>query len=268
MPKIVQPDSLFSISKLIIALVLSLVILILGILGLFDLLQNTISDNAQGFFAYSRDRLSQAIPNISYFQSRKKYLQEIESLESQINTLREENVKLDQANKDLELIKKQNKFNKEYKTTPALVTSYLPDRFGHIVINKGSQNKIKDGDAVVIEGYLLGIISELRENSSTVTLINSPESAIPSAGIKHNARGLVVGDISQGLIMQDIPGNSTIDDNEVIVTASLNSILPRGLILGKVENVNEAPSLANKTAELEILVDLANLNQVFILTER
>ncbi|MCA9380160.1 rod shape-determining protein MreC [Candidatus Dojkabacteria bacterium] len=200
------------------------------------------------------------------FKERKETLKKVEQLEEELLVLKSENSTLSVTLKELEIIKEQNTFTNPAETISATVTSYIPDRFGYVVINKGTLNNVKTGDAIVIKNFLLGEVVEVNKTNSIARLINSPDTVISAISLDNNAKGVVKGDFSIGLIMTDIPRGSSLLVGESVITSSENEILQKGLIIGEVVSVEDNDSLTTKSAELKIIPDLKELNEVFILS--
>lgn len=200
------------------------------------------------------------------FRDKKEALLEIEKLKEEMISLRSENARLALSIKESEIVEEQNAFTNPVETIPASVTEYIPDRFGYVVLNRGSRDNVKTSDAVVIKNFLLGEVVEVSKTTSIVRLINSPDTIISALSLDNNAKGVVKGDFSIGLIMNEIPRGSTINIGESIITSSENEILQKGLIIGEVVTIDDKDSLTTKSAELKIIPDLKNLSEVFILS--
>ena len=269
MPSINSRKQFISLPLTIGLIVVSLLLILFDGLGFF----NTIKSSGHSIGIKITEKSSSSIErlfNISdLFKDKKATLQRVEELEINILTLRSENAQLSTLLKELEVIKEQNTFTNPAETLPASVTAYISDRYGYVVINKGSINNVKTGDAIVLKNLFLGEIVEVNKTNSIVRLINSPDTVIPALSMDNNAKGVVRGDFSVGLVMTDIPRGSTINMGESILTSSENEIIQKGLILGEVVSIEDSDSLTTKSALLKIIPDLRNLSEVFIIrTER
>lgn len=199
-------------------------------------------------------------------EEKEQLLEKITTLESENTSLVAENNLLKIENRELELIKQQQQFTETPESTPALVIGNVSDKFGHIIVNKGSEADVKNGDAVIFRNYLLGEVVRVDQKTSEVRLITSQESLIPVASMTNNTQGISKGNINKGLLMQEIPQGGTLEVGEFIITSGINSKFVRGLIVGKVRSVDTTANLATKTAELDQVVDFSDLTEVFILS--
>jgi cell shape-determining protein MreC len=265
LPSINSKKQFLSLPLTIGLIVVCLLLLLFDGIGFF----NTVKSSGHSIGIKITEKSSSGIESLftisDLFKDKREALLRVEELETDLLTLRSENAKLSTLLKELEVIKEQNTFTNPAETLPASVTAYISDRYGYVIINKGSANNVKTGDAVVLKNLFLGQIVEVNKTNSIVRLINSPDTVIPALSIDNNAKGVVKGDFSIGLIMTDIPRGSTINKGESILTSSENEIIQKGLILGEVVSIEDSDSLTTKSAELKIIPDLRNLSEVFIL---
>ena len=266
MPSINSKKQLLSVPLTIGFLILCLLLILFDAIGVFS----SVKSLGHSIGIQITEDSSQTIDSIfkitDIFNDRKETLKKVEQLEEELLRLKSENISLSSAIKEYELIKEQNTFTNPAQTTSASVTAYIPDRFGYVILNKGNLDNVKIGDAVVLKNFLIGEITEVNKTNSIARLMNSPDTIISAISLTNNAKGVVKGDFSIGLIMTEIPRGSTLDVGESIITSSENGILQKGLIIGEVVSVEENDSLTTKSAELKIIPDLKNLNEVFILS--
>lgn len=266
MPSINSNKQILTLPLIIGLLILCLLLLLFDRIGVFDTVKSYGHSLGISITEDSSRSLERLFEVTNVFKDRKEMLKKVEQLEEEKLSLKSENANLLLSLKELEIIKDQNMFTNPAETISASVTAYLPDRFGYVLINKGELNDVKIGDALVIKNFLLGEVVDVNRTNSVVRLINSPDTIIPAISINNNAKGVVKGDFSIGLIMTDIPRGSTIDIGEGVITSSENEILQKGLIIGEIVAVEDKDSLTTKTAELKIIPDLNKLREVFVLS--
>jgi rod shape-determining protein MreC len=131
-----------------------------------------------------------------------------------------------------------------------------------ILINKGSDDGFKDGMAVVVQGYFIGRASEILPRTSRIVLITSAESLLPIVTQKSRSVGLLRGGI-QGLMVDEIPRDISVESGEAIVTSNIGDVVPAGLPVGKVETVASATSDVFQTARITSPIDFGRLEIVF-----
>ncbi|HRN86914.1 MAG TPA: rod shape-determining protein MreC [Candidatus Dojkabacteria bacterium] len=266
MPSIKTNKQLLSLPLNIGLLILCLLLLLFDGIGFFNPIKSVAHSIGVNITNDSSRTIDSVFKTTDVFKDRKETLEKVEQLEEENLILRSENTKLYTNLKELEIIKEQNTFTNQAETIPATVTSYIPDKFGHVLINKGSMDNVKVGDALIIKNFLLGEIVEVNRINSIARLINSPDTIISAISMENNAKGVIKGDFSIGLVMNEIPRGSTINVGESVITSSENEILQKGLVVGEVVEVNDNDSLTTKSAVLKIIPDLKNLDEVFILS--
>ena len=266
LPSINSKKQFLSLPLLIGLLILCILLLLFDTIGFFDTFKSSSHSISIKITQESSTTIDSLFKASQIFRDKKEALMEIEKLKEEIISLSSENTLLVLSIKESEIVEEQNAFTNPVESIPASVTEYIPDRFGYVVLNRGTRDNVKTFDAVVIKNFLLGEVVEVNKTTCIVRLINSPDTIISAQSVDNNAKGVVKGDFSVGLIMNDIPRGSTIDIGESIITSSENEILQKGLIIGEVVSVNDKDSLTTKSAELKIIPDLKNLSEVFILS--
>lgn len=248
-----------------VLLVLTFLLVLFDVVGFLNPVKNIGIAIGNTISADFKNNMSRFSGKLSLIEEKDELLEKISALESEKVELISENNLLKLENRELELIKQQEQFTDIAKSTPALVIGYVPDKFGHIIINKGTESDVKNGDAVVIKNYLVGEVVRADQKVSEVRLITSQESLIPVSSMTNNTQGVSKGNINKGLLMQEIPQGGSLEEGEFIVTSGINSKFVRGLILGKVRSVDASANLATKTAGLDLVSDFSELTEVFIL---
>jgi rod shape-determining protein MreC len=153
------------------------------------------------------------------------------------------------------------------KLVAAEVVGYQPDNFRQFIfINRGSREGIKNGMAVVAEGSLIGTISEVTATGAKVFLVVDPNSRVAALNQDQISRptGVVRGLIGGGLLMEKIPQNEVIKQGDTIVTSGLGGGLPKGIIVGRVETVDNTDNGVFQSARLSTNVRFNRLDLVYV----
>lgn len=203
---------------------------------------------------------------LSNFFSKSK---EIEKLKSENQTLIKELSKVKIELQEINSLKlfKESEANTQtnFSSIPAKIISFdsmlLPAYF---VIDKGEQQGVKEGLAVVDENhFLVGKIKVVYSNSAIVDLIYNYQQPIPVKFLNSNSLGLIeTGDYNYFLV-DLIDKNTTISIDELIVTAG--SQYPPGLVLGKVKNIIYG-EIFNQ-ARAEFTTNFKNFNLLFVIQQ-
>lgn len=183
--------------------------------------------------------------------------------------LRQQLASLKEVARENELLRSQFQFNARlnFNLVTARVVSVEPNNTRQfITIDRGSSSGIKQGQAVLSSGVLVGIIDEVNDYSSKVFLVNDPDFRLRAIGQDGRAQGVIRGQIGQGYVIEKITQSETISQNEQIVTAG-SGLVPQGILIGTVESVNKIDNAVFQSANIKPLVDLNSLEIVFVVKD-
>lgn len=160
---------------------------------------------------------------------------------------------------------------KQYDT--ASVISWSASNYSSsFTIGKGSSNSaVKVGDCVITEtGALVGVVSEVGTNSSTVITILDTTFSVGAYIERNEERALAVGDFAlmkKGLLKFDYLQDSTeIVAGDTIITSGKGGILPADLVIGTVQEVLTYETGLRRYATIKPTADLSSLADVYLIT--
>ncbi|MEK7170916.1 MAG: rod shape-determining protein MreC [Patescibacteria group bacterium] len=180
-------------------------------------------------------------------------LAKLKSVQSENETLRRD-LNFKQSRSDLKLI-------------PADVVSFSPSgQFQALTINQGSQDGIKVGQAVVSNGFLVGKVHRVANSTAEVWLVTNRNLITPVVLTGSQTIGLLSGGI-RGLVVENIPLDIKVTVGEAVVTSSLESVYPAGIVVGKVENIISTKEDIFLTLRISTSVQFGNLTVVFVVAE-
>jgi len=167
----------------------------------------------------------------------------------------------------------------DFKTTHedyVLVDSYIigwdsNDFSNTFTINRGTDAGIDiNMVAITANGEVVGLVTEAGPNYAVVkTVLDSTleiSATIASSGYNGMVSGGYIRDKETLLQMNYLPSSSIIRNKDEVVTSG-STVYPRGLILGYVVDAGFEETGVAKFALLQPAVDIASLEQVFILTQ-
>ncbi len=131
-----------------------------------------------------------------------------------------------------------------------------------IIVDKGTENGFFEGMAVVAQGYLVGTVEQSFPRTSRIRLLTSVDSLIPVVLQNSRSIGLLKGG-AEGLIIDEIPRDVTIQAGEAVVTSHIGDVVKSGIPIGKVAAVLTGKSDVFQTARLNPSIDLSRLEVVF-----
>lgn len=186
--------------------------------------------------------------------------------QSEISVLRDENLRLGE---ELEL---QNSLT-DFRTISGTVISRNPDNWvDQIIVDRGSQDGVEVGMPVMSGNGLIGRISEVNPTSSKIVLLTNIEQTANQVSSEIILEEEVIYGLISGydnnnnrLVMSQITSTIEIDDGELITTSGLGGVIPRGLVIGEVEEVTmDAHGLAQQVY-VRPAADFENIRYVTII---
>lgn len=215
-----------------------------------------------GFFSGIQENTKTIVNLRSVIEENKQQQDKILSLESEISELKE-------VKSQNEILRKQLNFTKESNITtiPANVMSVNPTNFVKtITIDVGENDGIENGTAVVNDtGILIGRIIEINNTTATILLLTDSNSSIVGITQDSRATGTVKGNRGLALEITALPQEVEINENERIVTAGVEEGVPKGILIGQLNDLIENDNQLFKEAKVNSEVDFNNLEVVFVI---
>jgi len=138
----------------------------------------------------------------------------------------------------------------------------------YFLINKGTEDEVRQGMAVIAAGNLLvGRVAEVTESFSKVQSIIDSNSRVNTLIQESGMTGLVKGEQGLSLIIDLLPQGEAIEESQLVITSGLAGLFPSGLLVGQVEKVVSSDVQISQTARLKPAVDFERLEKVFVIRE-
>ena len=185
------------------------------------------------------------------------------------------NASLEEEIQELKDVLSLNNTLTEY--TPINATILSRNRsywFNQIMIDKGSNDGIKEDMAVVTKHGLVGKISKVYRNSSEIKLITSDDvnykvSVAIQTGNGDSYAILNGYDADTECVMvTGVDKMSTVKKGDTIVTSGLGGMFPGGIYVGVVEDVKSDKYDLSKTLYIKTSQDFNNIHYVTVLKEK
>lgn len=215
-------------------------------------------------------KFSLTISDSELLKTKQELLDEKNSVDEKNKQLIADNSELKTQLQEIEELSEQVGYldTEKFDYQPAKIINKLSASNAQVVIiNQGKNRNIEEGMAVVAEqGILIGKIIEVESNTSKVLLITSNLSKV-AAEVQTDAAtpGLVVGEHGLSLKMELIPKQDQIDSRNIVITSSTEEQIPKGLIIGEIDFIEEQPGDLFKTATIIPLLDYSRLNIVSVI---
>lgn len=182
-------------------------------------------------------------------------------LKSELAILQDQKKENEVLRCELELIPK-NKFDLE----ASFVIGHDPQGLGSwIMIDKGEKNGIKVGMPVIFsEGILIGKIEEVYFDSAKIILLSNAESVINVTDLETGAKGILKGEYGLGIVFDMISQKDVVNVGDTVITSGLGSNMPKGFLVGKVQEVRLSNDKLFQQAVINPTVKSQSLEVVFV----
>ncbi|EZX24314.1 rod shape-determining protein MreC [Mammaliicoccus sciuri] len=197
-----------------------------------------------------------------------------------VDKLKEEVKSTDQIKADKARLEKENKALKkeldmkdisQFNPISATVIGRSPDQWMNtIIIDKGKKSGMKENMAVITSEGLVGRIKKANQFSSQVELIStSVKTSKLSVDIQQdddNIFGMInrYDEDKDLLVISDIDNKYSIKKGSKVVTNGLGDQLPKGILVGKVEKVENDEYGLSKVAYIKTSTNIKELNHVYV----
>lgn len=201
----------------------------------------------------------------------------IDSLSAENARVNEENIRLSAEVARLKTLEAENEQLKkdlqfaqvrpDLRLIPVAIINYSPSgSFQAITVNKGQRDGIKLEQAVVSNGYLVGKIKKVSEQTSEVWLLSNRNLLTPVLLTQANTSGILKGGI-RGLVVDTIPIDANVKVGETVVTSALEELYPAGIAVGRVEEIISLKEEIFVEARISSPINIRNLQTLFVVAQ-
>jgi rod shape-determining protein MreC len=190
-------------------------------------------------------------------------------LKQRIAELQKENHQMKEMALANERLQKLLQFREKISTsvTAAEVIGQDPSSwFKSVTINKGDEDGVRKGMAVISPEGVIGQILKTAPRYSTVLLITDYNSAIDSVIQRTRAKAIVEGKGENRCQLKYLLRTAEVMIGDLVVTSGLGGNFPKGLMMGEVRKVDKKGHGVFQYAELVPSVDLTKLEEVLVIT--
>jgi len=256
---------------LAILVVVGLILDELDALGPLEGIVLQLTTPVQRFFRGMTDRV---VETSQFLSSRRDLIARNEQLESLVDELMVENVRLKEfeaENEDLRTKLDFSETHPEYMLKAAevrgrVIGSEPNNLLAVLIIDVGKRHGIAKGMPVITERGLAGHILAVGTNWSKVLLIIDPSSSVAAMTQSARAPGVVSGRLGQDLQMEYIPQHDLISVGDVVLTSGMGGRYPQGLVIGQLTEIQQRDVDAFQQATVHPSVNFRNLETVLVLT--
>lgn len=133
-----------------------------------------------------------------------------------------------------------------------------------IVVNKGRDNGIEEGMAVVVSEGLVGYVSDLYDTSCRVKLITN--GSFNNTSVRVNNFNLILEyDEDNNLIINQLDNSDSIKVGDVVLTSGLTDKYPSGITIGYISKIENNNYGTGKKLYLSLYYDINDIRYVSFL---
>lgn len=193
-------------------------------------------------------------------------------LKAQLDTLQTENVRLKDIEAKYNVLRTGLNLNSTAgkSSIAADVIGYRPDpRFETLLINRGSLSNIKHNSIVLTRSGVIGHITEVGLNTSSVIMLTDQNSSVGARIQRGSSRaiGICKGNNSSmlTLTLKEVINDADVKVGDQVVTSGFGGLYQPGYLLGTVKSIQPGQSNVGKTVLVTPIVNFHRLEEVFVL---
>ena len=212
---------------------------------------------------------------ISSYSTMKTAMDEKQRLQSQVDTLIEENSRLQAEQFELERLRELYELDQEYqqydKIGARVIAKDSGDWFQVFRINKGSADGVRVDANVIAGGGLVGIVTDVGANYATVRSIIDDVSRVSAMAQQSGDTCIVSGNLTlfgEGkLQISNVMKDSDLKDGDRIVTSNISSKFLPGILIGYATGITTDETRLTKSGYLIPVANFDSLQEVLVITE-
>ncbi|MBI2295098.1 MAG: rod shape-determining protein MreC [Betaproteobacteria bacterium] len=137
-----------------------------------------------------------------------------------------------------------------------------------IIVDKGLQDEIKAGRAVVDDRGIVGQVTRVYPWLSEVTLITDKGQLVPVQNLRNGLRAVLAGTGNDGVLeLRFVPLNADFRNGDELVTSGIDGVYPPGLPVAQVSNVERNAAQLFARITCTPLAGVASHTRVLIVSE-
>ncbi len=133
--------------------------------------------------------------------------------------------------------------------------------FSSVLIKAGSNDNLKENNAIVSSKGLLGRISEVGEEVSRGLLLTDISSRVPVSVSSNEIQGILIGQNLKKPRVYYLLNISSLNEGDLVTTSGKGGIFPSNIPIGTVSDKNQK----NKYIEIDLFERINNLSHVRII---
>lgn len=195
-------------------------------------------------------------------------------LESMVNNLMVENVRLKEVERENELLRQLLNYTRHNPQFTYVTTSIIGRSIGvdptnllyFVYVDVGARDGVAKNMPVVTDRGLVGRVTAVGPNSAQVLMLIDPISSVNAVVQNSQATGAVRGHINGTISMERISPNEKVNPGDIVLTSGLGGNFPNKLVIGQVTEVLQRDQDMFQVARIRPTVDFGKLETMLIIT--
>jgi len=150
----------------------------------------------------------------------------------------------------------------------SVVAEEVTPWFRTVVVNRGSQDGIREGLPVVALNGVVGRVIKIGATSAKVLLLTDHASAIAATIQRSRARGVVKGGGGNLCSLEFASRQDDIKLGDIVITSGIGGVYPKGIPIGEVTMVKKGEYGIFQTVTIRPSVNLSRLEELLVLVTR
>src|SRR3989344_4749252 len=131
----------------------------------------------------------------------------------------------------------------------------------YFIINKGLESEISEGDNVLYNGYLVGLVDSVSTSRSVVRTVLREKVAVEDSST--GSTGIYYCELTS-CVMDNILTSDLVNEGDLIITSGIGGRFVRGILIGEVFRIESLPEEAFKKAYVRNIIDLERVSSVIV----
>ncbi|MDP8207414.1 MAG: rod shape-determining protein MreC [Candidatus Electryonea clarkiae] len=134
-------------------------------------------------------------------------------------------------------------------------------------LNKGSEDSVKTGQAVITPEGLVGVIHYSDKSASIAQLATDPNFAASVRVERSRIDGIVRWYMGEMLLIDGISKNQDVKEGDRIVTSGLGGVIPEGIPVGLITGITSSRGDIFLEVHVDPYVSFGRLEELFVLNQ-
>lgn len=201
----------------------------------------------------------------------KKLQEQVDSLTSELNTVKLEQYELGNLR---ELLKLDQKYPSYPKVAANVISKDTGNWFSVFTIDKGSKDGIEPDMNVIAGSGLVGIVTDVGANYAKVRSIIDDTSKVSGMVLTTSDRCIIHGDLqemndSQNILLTDLKDSEDkVAVGDPVVTSYISDKYLQGILIGYIQNLDMDANNLTKSGTVAPAVDFEHIEEVLVILDK